>query len=205
MNFLKKDKTYSLFNDSGQREVYKLTHTGQMMYSFITSLFENRMLLSTIPEEGLIFRDELLFPGSLDLNSLLIILDVSKDFERVEMMDETYRYKAILQYNPNISLLNSLILMFDFMEKANENDGVNMKIIAYWPSEVIERNHYTKDTLMDNLQLQNDLISSIRQALSNLRGIIYDEDPISAKIISDKIFEYINSDRSNISTKIEII
>ena len=205
MNFLKKDKTYLLFNESGQHEVYKLTHTGQMMYSFITSVLENQMFLANIPNEGLVYRDEVTFPDSLDLSSLIIVLDVSKEFERVQMIDEAYRYKAMDKNIQNAGSLNNLILTFDFIEQTNENDGTNMKIMAYWPLEAIEQSNYKKNSFMTNKELQNELISAIRLALSNLREIIYNQDPISAKIISDKIFEYINSDKSDILAKVEII
>jgi len=49
------------------------------------------------------------------------------------------------------------------------------------------------------------LIFMIQRSLSKVRDIVYDLDAISAKIISDKIFEYIADKKNFLSKNIQYL
>ena len=91
--------------------------------------------------------------------------------------------------------------------------GHEMKILAYWSKEAMEQVVNEFDiSPTDNLEqflydskLQNGLIFMIQQSLSKVRDIIYDLDASSAKILSDKIFEYLESDKDSIAQKMEFL
>lgn len=214
INFLRKDKTYTLFQGQG-REVYKITYSGRLIQSFVSSLLE-KQLFFTSPEDGLVFRDTITFPKILDLNSLILIMDIAREFERVQTVEELYLYWIISERIQRYPPLNNLIVTFELIEApkdSNSTFGHEMKILAYWSREAMQRAVNEFDiSPTDNLEqfvydskLQNGLIFMIQQSLSKVRDIIYDLDASSAKIISDKIFEYLEADRDSIAQKMEFL
>ncbi|MHA2363706.1 MAG: hypothetical protein ACXAC7_07095, partial [Candidatus Hodarchaeales archaeon] len=121
INFLRKDRTYSLFHGQG-REVYKITYSGRLIQSFVASLLE-RQLFFTSPEEGLVFRDSVIFPKSLDLNSLILIMDIAREFERVQTVDDICLYWIISERIQRYPPLNNLIITFEFIEASQDPES----------------------------------------------------------------------------------
>ena len=110
----------------------------------------------------------------------------------------------------------NLIITFEFIDAKNASDpskGHEMKILAYWSKEAMESaakefdipSIKDKEHFLLNSKLQNGLIFMIQRSLSKVRDIVYDLDAISAKIISDKIFEYIADKKNFLSKNIQYL
>lgn len=214
INFLRKNRAYSLFQNQG-RDVYKITYSGRVIQSFVSSLLE-KQLFFTSPKEGLVYHDQIYFPRTLDLNSLVLIMDIAREFERVQTLDDILLYWIISEKIQRYPPLINLIITIEFIDASIASDPSKeheMKILAYWSKEAMRSAAKDfgippindKESFLLNSKLQNGLIFMIQQALSRVRDIIYDLDAISAKSISDKIFEYLNANQEFISKSIQFI
>jgi hypothetical protein len=204
-NFIRKDRIYSLFHGQ-DREVYKLTYFGRNMQTFVTSLIQNNLIVGIDPGEGMVYKDSLLFPPSLDVNSLVLVLDITREFERIQTIDEIFKYRIISDRIQKFPPLNNLLITFEFNQKLTEQEEkqYSMDIMAFWNKDAMEKNNYSKEKCMKDNKLLNGLIYMIQQSLSHIREVIYDIDANSAKKLSDLIFDYLDSNREEkILEKIE--
>lgn len=205
ISFVKKDKTHSLFKgQGGGKEVYKITYAGRIIHSLVTSLLERQLFFSS-PEDGLIFDDSIDFPADLDLTSLVLMLDITKEFERVQYTDGVYLYWIISERIQKYPPLNNLVITFEFAEQSEDQPNHVMSIKAYWNRQAIdstaEEHGIGREELLKDQKISNGLVFMIQQSLSKVRDLVYDLDASSAKKISDKIFEYIE-DRESFLDKI---
>lgn len=104
-----------MFQNQG-RDVYKITYSGRVIQSFVSSLLE-KQLFFTSPKEGLVFRDQIYFPGALDLNSLVLIMDITREFERVQTLDDILLYWIISEKIQRYPPLVNLIITFEFIDE----------------------------------------------------------------------------------------
>ncbi len=196
-NFLKKYDKHSLFQKSSPK-VYKLTQSGRAVQSFIISLLETRFY-SMISNNGLKFQDQVIFSQNLNFRSLTLMLDISPDFERIQTPDTIYLYGIISDNIQRFPPLINLTITFRFTKTSDS--GLKLNIIAYWSTQAIKLAEKkfniplinSIDKFIGNSKLTSGLIFIIQQALSKVRDIIYEIDALSAKAISDKIFEYLDS------------
>ena len=178
------------------------------MQNFVTSLIQNNLVVGIEPGEGMIYKDSLLFPKSLDLNSLVLVLDITKEFERIQTIEDIFKYRIISERIQKFPPLKNLFITFEFKLKSKEMDEPQyiMDVMAFWSKDSMEKNNYTKEKCQEDLKLLNGLIYMVQQSLSYIREVIYDIDANSAKNLSDFIFGYLDTNREEkILEKIQFI